>query len=65
MDFTIDTARPAEQVFALIADLPNYHRWLPPSDLYGKTTQVSDTPVTLGTSYIVIALGRRCRRIRR
>ncbi|MFI5276803.1 MAG: hypothetical protein ACHQ1E_06005, partial [Ktedonobacterales bacterium] len=31
------------------ADLPNYHRWLPPSGLYGTTTQVSDTPVTLGT----------------
>jgi hypothetical protein len=28
MDFTIDIARPVEHVFALIADLPNYHRWL-------------------------------------
>ena len=37
---------------ALIADLPNYHRWLPPSGLYGKTTQVSDTPLTLGTMYV-------------
>jgi uncharacterized protein YndB with AHSA1/START domain len=52
MDFTIEIARPVEQVFALIADLPNYHRWLPPSRLYGTTTQVSDTPVTLGTSYV-------------
>ncbi len=52
MDFTIDIARPVEQVFALIADLPNYHRWLPPSGLYGATTQVSDTPVTLGTTYV-------------
>ncbi|HEY8326435.1 MAG TPA: SRPBCC family protein [Ktedonobacterales bacterium] len=52
MDFTIDIARPVEQVFALIADLPNYHRWLPPSGLYGTTTQVSDTPVTLGTIYV-------------
>ena len=52
MDFTIDIARPVEQVFALIADLPNYHRWLPPSGLYGTTTQVSDTPVTLGTMYV-------------
>ena len=50
MNFTIDIARPAEHVFALIADLPNYHRWLPPSGLYGTTTQVSDTPVTLGTT---------------
>jgi uncharacterized protein YndB with AHSA1/START domain len=52
MDFTIDIARPVEHVFALIADLPNYHRWLPPSGLYGSTTQVSDTPVTLGTTYV-------------
>ena len=52
MDFTIDIARPAEHVFALIADLPNYHRWLPPSGLYGATTRVSDTPVTLGTTYV-------------
>jgi len=52
MDFTIDIARPPERVFALIADLPNYSRWLPPSGLYGATTQVSDTPVTLGTTYI-------------
>ena len=52
MDFTIDIARPVEQVFALIADLPNYHQWLPPSGLYGTTTQVSDTPVTLGTTYV-------------
>jgi uncharacterized protein YndB with AHSA1/START domain len=52
MDFTIDIARPIEQVFALIADLPNYHRWLPPSSLYGTTTQVSDSPVTLGTTYV-------------
>src|SRR5262249_7538343 len=52
MDFTIDIASPVEHVFALIADLPNYHRWLPPSGLYGTPTQVSDTPVTLGTRYV-------------
>ena len=52
MDFTIDIARPAEHVFALIADLSNYPRWLPPSGLYGTTTQVSDVPVTLGTTYV-------------
>jgi uncharacterized protein YndB with AHSA1/START domain len=52
MDFTIDIARPVERVFALIADLPNYHRWLPPSGLYGATTQVSNTPVTIGTTYV-------------
>jgi uncharacterized protein YndB with AHSA1/START domain len=52
MDFTIDIASPVERVFALIADLPNYHLWLPPSGLYGATTQVSETPVTLGATYV-------------
>ena len=52
MDFTIDIARPPEPIFTLIADLPNYSRWLPPSGLYGATTQVSDTPVTLGVTYV-------------
>jgi uncharacterized protein YndB with AHSA1/START domain len=52
LDFTIDIASPVEQVFALIADLPNYHRWLPSSGLYGATTQVSDTPVRLGSTYV-------------
>jgi uncharacterized protein YndB with AHSA1/START domain len=52
MDFTIDIARPVEHVFALIADLQNYPRWLPPSGLYGTTTQVFDTPVRLGTTYV-------------
>jgi carbon monoxide dehydrogenase subunit G len=52
LDFTIDIASPVERVFALIADLPNYHRWLPQSGLYGATTQESETPVTLGTTYV-------------
>ena len=51
MDFTIDIASPVSQVFALIADLPNYPRWLPPSGLYASTTKVSDTPIKLGTTY--------------
>ena len=52
MDFTIDIAAPVERVFALIADLPGYPQWLAPSSLYGATTQVSETPVTLGTTYV-------------
>jgi uncharacterized protein YndB with AHSA1/START domain len=51
MDFTIEIARPVEQVFALITDLPNYSRWLPPSGLYVTTPSVSDTPIKLGTTY--------------
>jgi hypothetical protein len=30
-----------EIVFDLIADLPNYGRWLPGSEAFGGTTQVS------------------------
>lgn len=52
MDFTIDIARPAGQIFALIADLPNYQHWLPPSGLYTTTTEVSESVVSLGTTYM-------------
>ncbi len=51
MDFTIEIARPVGQVFALITDLPNYSRWLPPSGLYVTTSSVSDNPIKLGTTY--------------
>ena len=52
MDLTIDIARPVEQVFALLADLSNYPRRLPPSSLYATTTKVSDTPIRLDTTYV-------------
>ena len=52
MDFTIEIARPIERVFALITDLPNYSRWLPPSGLYATTSEVSDTPIKLGSTYV-------------
>lgn len=41
-----------EAVFDLIADLPNYGRWLPGSEAFGGTTQVSPYPVRLGTTYL-------------
>lgn len=52
MDFVIEIAKPVEQVFALITDLPNYSHWLPPSGLYVTTSSVSDTPIKLGTTYL-------------
>ena len=52
MDFAIDIAAPVERVFALLADLTEYSRWLPPSGLYNATSQVSETPVRLGTTYV-------------
>jgi uncharacterized protein YndB with AHSA1/START domain len=52
MDFTTDIARPATEVFAVIADLSSYHRWLRPSNLYVGTTRVSEVPTSLGTTYV-------------
>ena len=52
MDFTIDIFRPAAEVFAVIADLSSYHRWLRPSSLYVGTTRVSGVPTSLGTTYV-------------
>jgi len=39
-------------IFDLIADLPNYNLWLPASESFGATTQVSPYPVRLGTTYL-------------
>jgi hypothetical protein len=41
-----------ETIFDLIADMPNYGRWLPGSEAFGATTQVSPYPVRLGTTYL-------------
>jgi hypothetical protein len=42
----------AEVIFNLIADMPNYGRWLPGSQAFGGTTEVSPYPVRLGTTYL-------------
>jgi hypothetical protein len=39
-------------IFDLIADMPNYGRWLPGSDAFGGTTEVAPYPVRLGTTYL-------------
>jgi uncharacterized protein YndB with AHSA1/START domain len=41
-----------EVIFDLIADMPNYGRWLPGSQAFGGTTEVSPYPVRLGTTYL-------------
>jgi uncharacterized protein YndB with AHSA1/START domain len=41
-----------EAIFDLLADMPNYNRWLPASESFGATTQVSPYPVRLGTTYL-------------
>lgn len=38
-------------LFGLVADMPNYGRWLPASTSYGSTTDVEPYPVRLGSRY--------------
>jgi Polyketide cyclase / dehydrase and lipid transport len=44
------TAGP-EVLFDLIADMPNYGRWLPASEQFADTTDVEPYPVRLGSRY--------------
>lgn len=50
--FTATIQGSPETIFDLIADMPNYHCWLPGSDAFGGTTQVTPYPVRLGTTYL-------------
>jgi hypothetical protein len=50
--FTALIDGPPEIVFDLVADMPNYGRWLSGSDAFGGTTEVSPYPVQLGTTYL-------------
>jgi uncharacterized protein YndB with AHSA1/START domain len=43
---------PPEVIFDLIADMPNYGRWLPGSEAFGATSEVTPYPVQLGTRYL-------------
>jgi uncharacterized protein YndB with AHSA1/START domain len=52
LHFTTLIEGSAETVFALIADLAHYDRWLPGSKAFGTITQISPLPVGLGTTYI-------------
>ena len=50
--FTARIESAPETIFDLIADMPNYGRWLPGSDAFGGTREVSPYPVRLGTAYL-------------
>jgi hypothetical protein len=50
--FTVRIEGSPETIFDLVADLPNYGRWLPGSQAFGGTTEVSPYPVRLGTTYL-------------
>jgi hypothetical protein len=41
-----------QTILDLIPDMPNYGRWLPGSQAFGGTTEVSPYPVRLGTTYL-------------
>jgi uncharacterized protein YndB with AHSA1/START domain len=51
--FQVETTiqRPADAIFQLIADLPNYAQWLPGSGTFGQITMLSDPPFGLGARY--------------
>jgi hypothetical protein len=50
--FTARIKGSPQAIFELIADMPYYGRWLPGSDAFGGTTEVSPYPVQLGTTYL-------------
>src|SRR5690349_10192202 len=50
--FTARIAGSPETIFDLLADMPHYGRWLPGSDAFGETTEVTPYPVQLGTTYL-------------
>jgi len=52
LQFSSQIAGPPEVIFDLIADMPNYRRWLPDSDAFGGTVDVTPYPVRLGTTYL-------------
>ncbi|KAF5702935.1 hypothetical protein FMUND_13247 [Fusarium mundagurra] len=45
-------ACPADTIFQLIIDLPGYNSWLPQSPAFKGTTEVSDTPIKVGSTYV-------------
>jgi uncharacterized protein YndB with AHSA1/START domain len=50
--FTAHIHGSRETVFDLVADMPNYGRWLPDSSAFGGTVNVTPYPVRLGTTYL-------------
>jgi hypothetical protein len=50
--FIAEIRVPAEVLFDLVADMPNYGRWLPNSAAFGGTVNVTPYPVQLGTTYL-------------
>jgi hypothetical protein len=49
--YTASIAAPPKTLFGLVADMPNYRRWLSRSDQFTETTDVEPYPVQLGSRY--------------
>jgi hypothetical protein len=49
--YTSSIQAPADLLFGLLSDLPNYGDWLPGSAAYGATTDVEPYPVQRGSRY--------------
>ena len=49
--YAVSINAPAELLFRLLSDLPNYPKWLPGSSAYGGTTDVEPYPVRHGSRY--------------
>jgi len=52
LTFVAEIEGPAEEIFAAIADLTGYHRWLDGSNSFGGITEISPLPIGLGTTYV-------------
>jgi hypothetical protein len=52
LEFTSQIGGSPEVIFDLVADMPNYGRWLPISEAFGGTIDVTPYPVRLGTTYL-------------
>lgn len=50
--FESEVQASAEHVFALLADLRGYDRWLPRSRAWRGTSHISSGPTRLGTTYV-------------
>ena len=49
---TTDVNAPAQKVFDAVTDLQSYSKWLPDSGTFNGTTEISESPVKLGTTYV-------------
>jgi uncharacterized protein YndB with AHSA1/START domain len=52
LQFTAQIHGSPDTIFDLVADMPNYGRWLPNSSAFGGTVDVTPYPVRLGTTYL-------------